>query len=189
MKHTDTRIKVTKSLFHRALLEILKDKSIDQVTVKELVETAELNRSTFYLHYSCPMDVLKEIENQFVIEKLVKLDSYFAGAMDHGRMAAIISIVLEDKELCRILMSEHGDPQFLLSLKHLVKEGVVAGWQKDHPGISKEKLLFLYDYVFSGSTQLILGWIRDPQGVSPEEFSERLERLGHYSLLAAETFA
>ena len=106
--------------------------------------------------------------------------------MDQGHMAAIISIVLEDKDLCRILMSEHGDPQFLISLKHLVKDGVVDGWKKDHPRISKEKLLFLYDYVFSGSTQLILSWIRDPQGVSPEEFSKLLENLGHHALLAAE---
>ena len=186
MKHTDTRIKVTKSMFHHALLDILKEKPIDQVSVKELVEAAELNRSTFYLHYSSPLDVLKEIENQFVEEKLVKFDSYWAGTMDQGRMAAIISIVLEDKELCRILMGEHGDPQFLISLKHLVKDGVVDGWKKDHPKISKEKLAFLYDYVFSGSTQLILSWIRAPQGVSPEEFSAFLESLGHHALLAAE---
>ena len=186
MKHTDTRVKVTKSMFHHALLDILKEKPIDQVSVKELVEAAELNRSTFYLHYSSPLDVLKEIENQFVEEKLVNFDSYWTGAMDQGHMAAIISIVLQDKELCRILMSENGDPQFLISLRHLVKDGVVDGWKKDHPRISKEKLEFLYDYVFSGSTQLILSWIREPNGVSPEEFSEFLESLGHHALLAAE---
>ena len=54
MKHTDTRIKVTKSMFHHALLDILQEKPIDQISVKELVEAAELNRSTFYLHYSSP---------------------------------------------------------------------------------------------------------------------------------------
>lgn len=188
MKHTDTRIKVTKSMFHHALLDILKEKPIDQVSVKELVEAAELNRSTFYLHYSSPLDLLKEIENQFVEEKLVKFDSYWAGTMDQGRMAAIISIVMEDKELCRILMSENGDPQFLVSLKLLVKDDVLDGWKKGHPRISNEKLEFLYDYVFSGSTQLILSWIRDPQGVSPEEFSGFLESLGHHALLAAEKF-
>lgn len=63
----------------------------------------------------------------------MKFDSYWTGAMDQGRMAAIISIVLQDKELCRILMSEHGDPQFLISLKHLVKDGVLDGWKRDHP--------------------------------------------------------
>ena len=149
MRHSDTRVKVTKSMFHRALLDILEEKSIDQVTVKELVEAAELNRSTFYLHYSTPLDVLKEIETQFLAEKLVNFDSYWAGAMDQGRMAAIISIVLEDKELCRILMGEHGDPQFLIRLKQLVKDGVVNGWKKDHPKISKEKLLFLFDYALT----------------------------------------
>lgn len=188
MRHSDTRVKVTKSMFHHALLTILKEKPIDQISVKELVETAELNRSTFYLHYSSPMDVLKEIENQFVEEKLINFGSYWTGTMDEGSMAAIISIILEDKELCRILMSEHGDPQFLTSLKYLVKDGIVDGWKKDHPKISKDNLLFLFDYVFSGSTHLILSWISDPQGISQEEFSRRLERLGHHALLAAEKF-
>ena len=50
-------------MFHHALLDILQEKPIDQISVKELVEAAELNRSTFYLHYSSPLDVLKEIEN------------------------------------------------------------------------------------------------------------------------------
>ena len=177
MKHTDTRIKVTKSMFHHALLDILQEKPIDQISVKELVEAAELNRSTFYLHYSSPLDVLKEIENQFVEEKLVKFDSYWTGAMDQGRMAAIISIVLQDKELCRILIcsSQRTGLSWTAGKEITLK-------------ISKEKLEFLYDYVFSGSTQLILSWIRDPQGVSPEEFSEFLESLGHHALLAAEKF-
>lgn len=186
MKQTDTRIKITKYMFHHALLDILREKPVDRVSVKELVEAAKLNRSTFYLHYSSPLDVLREIEKQFVEEKMAKFNSYWDGAMDQGQMAAIISIVLEDKELCSILMSENGDPQFLISLKHLVKDGVLDGWKKDHPDISKEKLEFLYDYVFSGSTQLILSWIRDPRGISPKEFSEFLESLGHHALLAAD---
>lgn len=188
MRHSDTRVKVTKSMFHHALLTLLKEKPIDHVSVKELVEAAELNRSTFYLHYSSPMDVLKEIENQFVEEKLIDFGSYWSGIMDEGKMAGIISIILEDKELCRILMSEHGDPQFLISLKHLVQKGVVDGWKKAHPSIPQNELVFLFDYVFSGSTHLILSWLNDPHGVSPNEFSRRLEHLGNHALLAAEEF-
>lgn len=188
MKHTDTRIKVTKSIFHRSLIDLLEEKPIDRITVKELVEIAELNRSTFYLHYSCPLDVLREMQDQFLEEKLKSFATYWVGIPEEGLMAKLISLTLEDKELFRLFLSDHGDPQFLSSLKPLVKDGIIKGWHSDHPRISKEKLEFVFDYVFTGSSKLIQGWLSDPKGVSQEEFSHRLERLGHYALLAAEKF-
>ena len=36
--------------------------------------------------------------------------------------------------------------------------------------------------------RLILNWIDDDQGLSIEQFTQRLERLGHYSLVAAGEF-
>ena len=48
MQNTDTRIQVTKSMFQRAMLELLEEKPVGSVTVKELCERAGLNRGTFY---------------------------------------------------------------------------------------------------------------------------------------------
>ena len=127
MKHTDTRIKVTRLMIHEGLLNLLKEKPISQISVKELVEEARINRSTFYLHYSSVMDVLKEIENEFVEEKIKGVDTYWQGNMDNGKMASIISAIFEDKELCRILMGKNGNPQFLQSIREDVKTSVISG--------------------------------------------------------------
>lgn len=188
MKFTDTRVKVTKSIFHSALVDILKEKPIDRITVKELVEAAKLNRSTFYLHYSCPLDVLREMQNQFLEEKGKRFATYWTGIPKDGRMAELIALTLEDKELFRLFLSDHGDPHFLSDIKPLVRDGILAGWHKDHPSIPVETLSFLFDYVFAGSSKLIQSWINDAKDISPEVFSMRLERLGHYALLAAEKF-
>ena len=188
MKFSDTRVKVTKSIFHRALIGLLKEKPIDRITVKELVEAAELNRSTFYLHYSCPLDVLREMQNQILEEKGKNFALYWVGIPEDGRMAELIALTLEDKELFRLFLSDHGDPRFLSDVKPLIRDGILAGWHKDHPRIPQETLSFLFDYVFAGSSRLIQSWINDPQDISPEAFSMRLERLGHYALLAAEKF-
>lgn len=43
-----------------ALISLLKKKSFEYITVKELCETARVNRSTFYLHYETIGDLLTE---------------------------------------------------------------------------------------------------------------------------------
>ena len=46
-----------------ALISLLKKKSFEYITVKELCEAAGVNRSTFYLHYETIDDLLKETAN------------------------------------------------------------------------------------------------------------------------------
>lgn len=62
------RIALTKRLLKENLLQLMSGKSIQKITVRELCEAAEINRSTFYNHYGCPADVLLEIENGVVAD-------------------------------------------------------------------------------------------------------------------------
>lgn len=188
MARSDRRVQYTKRVLKEALLGLLKHKSIDEVTIKEVCELADVNRGTFYLHYTQPRDILKEIENSFIEENMATFDDYWENERDPDRMATIFRCILENKELCRVLMGENGDPQFMRSLINLSREDIVGQWQKEFPHYKREHLDFLFDYVFTGSTRLILNWIDDDRGISAEAFTQRLERLGHYSLVAAGEF-
>ena len=46
--------------FNKALLSLLEKKSFEYITISEICEKAEVNRSTFYLHYENTGDLLKE---------------------------------------------------------------------------------------------------------------------------------
>lgn len=50
-RKTDRRTIYTKNVIKDACYEALKKKPIEQITVTELCQAAEINRSTFYLHY------------------------------------------------------------------------------------------------------------------------------------------
>ena len=169
-------------------MALLKTKSIDEVTIKEICELADVNRGTFYLHYTQPRDILKEIENSFIEENMAIFDAYWEKQRDLGTMSKLFTCILENRDVCRILMGENGDPQFMSSLKNLCRESILDEWQKEFPSIERGKFRFLFDFVFSGSMRLILNWIDDDQGLSIERFAQRLERLGHYSLVAAGEF-
>ena len=45
------RIKYTKMFLKNAILELLKEKPLNKITIQELCDKAEVNRSTFYAHY------------------------------------------------------------------------------------------------------------------------------------------
>lgn len=188
MAKSDRRVQYTKRVLKEAVLSLLKIKSIDELTIKEICESADVNRGTFYLHYSQPLDVLREIENDFIETNLKSFDTYWGNERDPKPMETIFLCIMENKELCRILMGENGDPQFMKRMVTLSRDAVIEEWQKEFPAAGRENLDFLFDFVFTGTTRLILNWIDDDRGISAEAFAQRLERLGHYSLVAAGEF-
>jgi hypothetical protein len=54
-KYFNTAIKMDK-----ALIKLIEKKDFEYITIKEICETAQVNRSTFYLHYNNTSDLLKE---------------------------------------------------------------------------------------------------------------------------------
>ena len=50
-RRTDLRIRRTRSLLGNALIALMQEKSIDKITVQEVLDRATVSRSTFYLHY------------------------------------------------------------------------------------------------------------------------------------------
>ena len=52
MKKEDRRVKKTEKALAEALSKLLVDKKIQNITIRELTETADLHSSTFYTHYT-----------------------------------------------------------------------------------------------------------------------------------------
>ncbi len=65
-KQGNRRTKMTQTLFKDSLLDILQTKSLGQITIKEICEAADLNRSTFYAYYSSPYDLMASIKKDIV---------------------------------------------------------------------------------------------------------------------------
>ena len=57
---TDRRVRRTRAQLRRALTELLEEKDIRSVTVRELTERADVNRGTFYAHYSDIYDLVEQ---------------------------------------------------------------------------------------------------------------------------------
>ena len=59
---------VTKPLIRYAFITLLKEKSLEDITVHEIVEKALINRSTFYLHYKYKHDLYDAIVANLLLD-------------------------------------------------------------------------------------------------------------------------
>ncbi|MCH5182632.1 MAG: TetR/AcrR family transcriptional regulator [Oscillospiraceae bacterium] len=60
----DRRIVKTKRAINGALLQLLDAKEPEDITITELTTYADINRKTFYLHYTCIKDVAVELQKK-----------------------------------------------------------------------------------------------------------------------------
>lgn len=188
MKNVDTRVQYTREKLRQAVLELLQEKAIDRITVKELCDKAGLNRGTFYLHYESPAALLADIETRFMEENTKIFESFWQNGREQNIIVALFSYLKENRDIFCILMGPHGDPDFANKVFGGMRSGVLDQWHLEFPRYSREDLDFIFDYVLIGSTRLILNWLQDSKGIPASQFAKRIERLGHYALIAIDEF-
>lgn len=65
----------SKRLLKQALISLISNKrDFNDITVSELVETAEVNRGTFYNHYNNIIDIVNEIKDELLNNLLSNLE-------------------------------------------------------------------------------------------------------------------
>lgn len=68
----DRRIRRTRAAIQSAFLKLIYEKDINKITIKELCEQADINKSTFYLHYQDIYDLEARFKEE-VSEKVYRI--------------------------------------------------------------------------------------------------------------------
>lgn len=120
----------SKKLIRQAFLKLVKTKDPSDISIIEIVNEANINRATFYAHYSCLKDLTDEIENE-VIDKMMgllnefKFENFFSNPTP---LLLQVSLFLnEDVEYYKTLIKTPGSSLFLeklltLFIDHLEKD-------------------------------------------------------------------
>ena len=80
----DKRVIATKKNLLHALITLLEEKSIEEVTVRELTGRAKVNRGTFYLHYVDKHDLLEKNIDALILELQDKRESHHENSFIRG---------------------------------------------------------------------------------------------------------
>ena len=68
----------TEKQIETSLLQLMKEQTFESISIRQLIDLAEVNRSTFYRHYLDKYDLLEKIEDRF----LGNLQAYYQEALE-----------------------------------------------------------------------------------------------------------
>lgn len=75
-KDTDLRVIKTRRAIREALCDMIMEMDYHDITIKELVDRAMINRNTFYNHYSSIDALLEELQDEIVDDYIAMFTSY-----------------------------------------------------------------------------------------------------------------
>ena len=102
-KSNDRRIRYTRYALQNALIDCMQRKPFNRITVREICETADINRSTFYMHYKDIYELLDEIEEQVYQE----IDAIFSKESPSiHNMEQLLDYVQTHKTLLECLLQQ-----------------------------------------------------------------------------------
>lgn len=176
-KRNDLRIKYTKLVIKKALFELMLTQPLSRITVTDICNTAEINRGTFYKYYNDPKDLLIQIENHLIVEIQEVLDKTLGTGTYYESLLKALDYTAKSSELCKILFSNNGDPEFIQRILSLAHDKTIGVYQASAPKASKEKLELLYIFISNGIIGIMKNWINSDMAESPEELAELLSKL------------
>lgn len=179
MKPESRRVKMTKKVLCDSLIHLLFQKDIQHVTIKEICDYADINRSTYYRYYQNPFDQLNKIQEELIhelylhIEKLVKnIDSSLQSASSNytSNMIEYLEYVQSQRDVIQILLSIFPDNQFLTTFVRYIR----ANLQTLSPVANNS--CRLYDFIFasSGCIGLLVHWLTNDPEMSAEDLAKSM---------------
>jgi len=159
------RTRLSKILLKNALMDLLSEKgSVTKISVRELCERADLNRSTFYAHYSEPKELLEEVEAELLDATREHLQKIGAendiGA--HRYLLSFLIYIKENDKPFRTLLIDAGDPEFR---SKFMQQSIIQFVENLNISFPKDQEQYIYSYILNGSTGVILQWMRSDYSI------------------------
>lgn len=167
MKYAVTT-QMTKTAMANALKKIMAKKSLEKITVREIIEDCGLNRQTFYYHFQDIYDLVKWMFEQDIIVLLKKGNRYIT--WDEG-IRLIVSYIKDNKRICTCVLNSMGQEQLQrLFYKDVEKfmDNLVCELKGDLK-VSKKYSAFISKFYTLAFAGYLVQWIKDGMKETPEE--------------------
>lgn len=171
-KKIDRRVQYTKRVLKESLAELLHEKPIEKITVKEICERADINRGTFYSHYEDQYDLYRHVIedlNNTILEKLGNFMSLSDEEILDNATSAL-EYIQENRKFIMVLF-DHGVTKptydFIVS-----RFGEIYTTSKYAEKVKREDVIVVY-YTFTASLMAILRqWLDLDVSKTPREVAE-----------------
>lgn len=177
MNTNDRRVLKTKKALYIALLHLLQSKPLHSITVKELVDTADVHRATFYLHYQDIFDLYRQMEDDLFADLTQLMDADQNHSYD-GTFSAMVDFVCDHRELAELVFGKSANIPFRNRIRDLLIEKYLDIWVKEeHPEEITEQMRFITAYHIQGCMGIIEHCVAENLEISKETIVDLLRKL------------
>lgn len=166
------RIRMTKRLMRDALLELLEQSELSGISVTAVCQAADVNRSTFYNYYSCPSDLLREIE-QDVLDRIPVPPPVLDREGEDELLRSttgFFDYIKENERVFRVLFSESPNDDFSSRLVDLLCSQHIPVVEN----VDEQASRFMQRYVANGTVGMLREWLASGFPVSSREIAEMM---------------
>lgn len=162
----DRRTAYTRMVIKEAFLNFLKNKSLEEITIKEICQEANINRATFYRNYEDIYQLFEEIENELIQEA-------FPNGTDSYDITQLIEVMYHNQVFYKEFFNNHLQSRFLKTMTDKMKVSF-ANTLKENGVYNEQEYNYYFYFALHGATGLLKEWFDNDCEPAPKEFSNNL---------------
>jgi AcrR family transcriptional regulator len=157
----DRRTRKTKKAICEAFAELLVEKELHKITVREIIEKADISRVTFYNHYLDVYDLHDKFEESLMLEMaslVLELESVPYSEV----FSKIIGYVNENRAAFRMVFSPNGTNKMRFRLGNLLEGLLRQLYFEENEGTAGDRNAdYMIYYRAQGIILVIQKWVLD----------------------------
>ena len=165
------RVRTTKRMMKEALLELLEQQELVNISVTAICETADVHRSTFYKYYKDQADLLRDLEQDYLDQ--VPLPMQAPGATDEEEIlveaTAFFDYVKRNERAFRVLLGESTSSSYAARLIDLLRSQYAGPTESDDAPYYYARL-----YMANGTVGMLREWVNTGFPTSSREMAEMM---------------
>ena len=187
----DLRVRRTRKLLQKALLEAASEKGFTHVTVRDITERAMVNRATFYRHYEDKYDLLAHYMEE--LSEVIDSNEEDGSVGDQVAQSletppGLINLLRHMQahaNFYRVMLGKNGDPTFCAqSFRSYVERGYrrILAAQSSVSDPNRPPVDLTVNYLMDAGVGAIVWWLENDEPYSPEQMANWLYQLSMASI-------
>lgn len=179
VKKPDRRVIKTKRAIRNAFAALIAEKDLNDITIKDISDVADINRKTVYNYYGGIHEILDEIENELVssFEKVIQEIDFPRNLENPNKIFETLTDVINGdmefySQLMKIDANSHLVRKIVSALKIRVKQTLAQQLPAD-----KKKIELIADFITSGMLSAYQSWFNSGREQPIAEFSKEVSVL------------
>lgn len=190
MKIEDRRTAYSKRMIRESLYELIKEKPLDKISVTEICQKADVNRSTFYAYYTDIYDLHQKIIKEFfemhreILNKSKKIletkpNIFTLSVDDYYEIAYIyVKTTKDNQELYKFIFNQNSTNTTHVTYAKMFFRALLEFFPESTPEKTINHFRSAFTFISGGTTSAIMDWLQKGCPTSVETLSRSLAH--HY---------